>query len=123
MRDGTDVRALMQAMKYLKEGSFVGVFPEGTRNKTDEIFLPFKSGATALAIKTKTPIIPVVQVKKIRLFKLARVYYGDPFELSEFYDKKLAQEDVERADEILLEKMKECYFTLSQIIKDKKKGK
>ncbi len=123
LRDGTDVRALMQAMKYLKEGSFVGVFPEGTRNKTDEIFLPFKSGATALAIKTKTPIIPVVQVKKIRLFKLARVYYGDPFELSEFYDKKLTQEDVERADEILLEKMKECYFTLSQIIKNKKKGK
>ncbi len=123
MRDGTDVRALMQAMKYLKEGSFVGVFPEGTRNKTDEIFLPFKSGATALAIKTKTPIIPVVQVKKIRLFKLARVYYGEPFEFSEFYDKKLTQEDVERADEILLEKMKECYFTLSQIIKNKKKGK
>ena len=122
-RGDADLTATKSILHLLKNDKAVFLFPEGTRNKTDEIFLPFKSGATALAIKTKTPIIPVVQVKKIRLFKLARVYYGDPFELSEFYDKKLAQEDVERADEILLEKMKECYFTLSQIIKDKKKGK
>ena len=57
-RDGNDVRAIMQAMKYLKEGSVVCIFPEGTRNKTDEMFLPFKSGAAALSIKTKTPISP-----------------------------------------------------------------
>ena len=91
-RDGNDVRAIMQAMKYLKEGSVVCIFPEGTRNKTEERFLPFKSGAAALSIKTKTPIIPVVQLKKIKLFRKSKVYIGEPFELTEFYGTKLSQE-------------------------------
>lgn len=122
-RDGTDVRAVMQAMKYLKEGSFVCIFPEGTRNKTGEMFLPFKSGAAALSIKTKTPIIPVVQVKKIKAFRKMHVYYGEPFELTEFYGKKLTQEDVEKADEVLFEKFKEFYRELESLIPKKKKSK
>ncbi|MDE7330108.1 MAG: 1-acyl-sn-glycerol-3-phosphate acyltransferase [Clostridia bacterium] len=120
-RDGTDVRALMQAMKYLKEGSYVGIFPEGKRNKTNEIFLPFKSGAAAISIKTKTPIIPVVIYKKIKAFRFTHAYYGEPFEFTEFYDKKLTQEDIDRADEILRQKMEEQYNILREIIESKKK--
>lgn len=122
-RDGTDVRAIMQAMKYLKEGASVCIFPEGTRNKTDEMLLPFKSGAAALSIKTKTPIIPVVQVRKIKAFKKMHVYYGEPFELTEFYGKKLTQEDIEKADGVLFEKFKELYRELETLIPKKKKSK
>lgn len=122
-RDGTDVRAIMQAIKYLKEGSIVGIFPEGTRNKTEEMFLPFKSGAAALSIKTQTPIIPVVQVKKIKLFRKMHVYYGEPFELTEFYGKKLTQEDIERADGILLQKLTEIYRELESLTAKRKKKK
>lgn len=122
-RDGSDVRALMQAMKYLKEGSVVCIFPEGTRNKTDEMFLPFKSGAAALSIKTKTPIIPIVQVKKIKLFRKMRFYCGEPFELTEFYGAKLTQQDIERADEVLLQKLIELYRELENLTVKKKKIK
>ncbi len=118
-RDGTDVRALMQAMKYLKEGSIVCIFPEGTRNKTEELFLPFKSGAAALSIKTRTPIIMMLQLEKIKAFKKSRVYYSEPFEFTEFYDKKLTQEDIDRADEILRAKMEEFYHVLEGMVKDK----
>ncbi len=119
-RDGSDVRAIMQAMKYLKEGSVVCIFPEGTRNKTEEVFLPFKSGAAALSIKTRTPIIPIVQVKKIKLFRKIRFYCGEPFELTEFYGTKLTQEDIDRADEVLLQKMTELYCELeNQTVKKK----
>ncbi len=121
-RDGSDVRAIMQAMKYLKEGSIVCIFPEGTRNKSDEMFLPFKSGAAALSIKTKTPIIPIVQVRKIKLFKRMNYYCGEPFELTEFYDKKLTQEDVDRADEILLQKLTEIFRELENLTVKKKKN-
>lgn len=121
-RDGTDVRAIMQGMKYLKEGGVVAIFPEGTRNKTEERFLPFKSGAAALAIKTKTPIIPIVQTKKIKAFRCAKVFFGEPIEFTEFYDKKLTQEDIEKADALLLDKMNELYDELDAIIKEKKKG-
>lgn len=122
-RDGHDVRALMTAMKYLKNGETVCIFPEGTRNKTDEMFLPFKSGAAALAIKTKTPILPMVQVKKMRAFHKVHVLYGEPFELSEFYDKKLTQEDTDRADEILRQKLEDMYLELKSILESKKKKK
>ena len=87
------------------------------------MFLPFKSGAAALSIKTKTPIIPVVQVKKIKAFRKMHVYYGEPFELTEFYGKKLTQEDVEKADEVLFEKFKEFYRELESLIPKKKKSK
>lgn len=122
-RDGTDVRAIMQAMKILKNDGVVCIFPEGTRNKTEDMFLPFKSGAAALSIKTKTPIIPMIQVKKIKAFRMARIYYGEPFEFTEFYDKKLTQEDIEKADAILLEKFKEQYLKLEEMTAKKKKKK
>ncbi len=122
-RDGTDVRALMQAMKFLKNGESVCCFPEGTRNKTNEIFLPFKSGAAALAIKTRTPIVMMMQCKKIRLFRRNYFYFAEPFELSEYYGKKMTEEDMQEADDKLRERMLAVYYQLDEILKNKKKKK
>ena len=122
-RDGTDVGAIMQAMRYLKGGESVVIFPEGTRNKTSEIFQPFKSGAAALAIKTQTPIIPVVIVRKLKPFRLGRVYYGEPLEFTEYYGKKLLPEDIEKCDNALRQKMLEMYHELNDKLNAKKKKK
>ncbi|MDE7306777.1 MAG: 1-acyl-sn-glycerol-3-phosphate acyltransferase [Clostridia bacterium] len=122
-RDGTDAKAIMQAMKYLKNGESIALYPEGTRNKSDEIFLPFKSGATALSIKTKTPIIPVVQIKKIRFLRRSYVIYGEPIEFAEYYDRPLNEESIKACDEALRNKMLELYQNLSEIVVDKKKRK
>ena len=122
-RDGNDVRAVMQAMKYLKNGEIVCIFPEGTRNKTEDIFLPFKSGAAALSIKTKTPIVPMIQVRKIKVFKRSHVLYGEPFEFSEYYDKKLTEQDIKEADEKLRERMLDLYNRLNEMLNLKKRKK
>lgn len=122
-RDGTDVRAVMLAMKYLKNGESICIFPEGTRNKTDEIFLPFKSGAAALSIKTRTPIVLMVQRNKIRLFRRNYFFYSEPFEFTEYYDKKLTEEDILEADEKLKSKMLEFYYQLDETLKNKNKKK
>ncbi len=123
-RDGNDVRAIMTAMKYLKNGESVVIFPEGTRNKTKEVFLPFKSGAAALSIKTKTPIVPVIGLKKIRAFRRHHIMYGEPFELTEYYDKKLTEEDIAEADEKLRLHMLELYNRLNdERTKKRKKAK
>lgn len=120
-RDGSDVRAIMQAMKYLKNGEIICIFPEGTRNKTEDVFLPFKSGAAALSIRTKTPIIPMIQYTKIKAFKRSYVYYGEPFELSEYYDKKLTDEDIKEADEKLKLHMLEIFNQLKEYVLSKNK--
>lgn len=118
-RDGTDVKAVMQAMKYLKSGESIVIFPEGTRNKTEEVFLPFKSGAAAISIKTKTPIVPIVQIKKIRFLRCAHIMYGEPIEFSEYYGKRLTEEDIAKCDLMLREKMLKLHAELKKITSKK----
>jgi 1-acyl-sn-glycerol-3-phosphate acyltransferase len=43
----------------VKNGDSIYIFPEGTRNKTDEPIAEFKDGAQLIAIKNKLPILPV----------------------------------------------------------------
>ena len=38
-------------------------------------------------------------------FKVAHILYGKPFELTEFYDKKLTEEELAKADDIIKEKI------------------
>ena len=122
-RDGTDVKAVMQAMKYLKMGECLCIFPEGTRNRTKERFLPFRGGATAISIKTRTPIIPMIQIKKIRFLRRAHVLIGEPMEFPEFYGKRLTDEDIQKSEEILLNKLNEMYDELTRILSKKRRGK
>ena len=120
-RDGTDVKAIMQAMKYLKNGESIAIYPEGTRNKTKEIFLPFKSGAAAISIKTKTPIVPIVHLKKIRFLRKENVIYGEPLEFSEYYDKRLTEEDNAVCDEALRNRMFELHAELTELTSKKRR--
>ena len=58
-----DDTAKSEALDVLRSGGALGIFPEGTRNKTfgtkDEVvMLPFKFGAVSLAQKTNALIVP-----------------------------------------------------------------
>lgn len=104
-RDGSDVQAIKDSMRVLKDGGVINIFPEGTRNHSYDELLPFHSGAAALSIKTQTPIIPIVKVTKVRLFKKTHVIYGDPIEFRKYYGKKVTKEQLEECDNILREAM------------------
>lgn len=104
-RDGSDVQAIKDSMRILKAGGVINIFPEGTRNHSYAEFLPFHSGAAALSIKTQTPIVPIVKVTKVRLFKKTHVLIGDPIEFRQYYGKKVTKEQIEECDSILREAM------------------
>lgn len=104
-RDGQDAKAVMIALRYLKKGEKISMFPEGTRNRTKEELLPLKGGAALFAIKAKAPIYPVMCVRKTRLFRRTKVIVGDAIDLSAFYDRKMAAEDYAEAEEIIREAM------------------
>lgn len=61
--DRDDIRQGMQmildAVAKVKSGISIFIFPEGTRNKSSDNFLPFKAGSLKIAEKSKCPIIPV----------------------------------------------------------------
>ncbi len=57
-RSKKDPHATEEALKVLNNGWALGLFPEGTRNKTKEFLLPFKFGAVSMAKKTNATIVP-----------------------------------------------------------------
>ncbi|MCQ2482353.1 MAG: 1-acyl-sn-glycerol-3-phosphate acyltransferase [Clostridia bacterium] len=57
-RYGNPVRGLIKAKKEVENGNICFVFPEGTRSATGKLG-EMKDGASYLAIKSGTPLIPV----------------------------------------------------------------
>jgi 1-acyl-sn-glycerol-3-phosphate acyltransferase len=92
-----DDTAKGKALDVLKDGGAIGLFPEGTRNKTDAFLLPFKFGAVSMAKKTNSVIVPfgISGDYKFRSKNL-RVHIGKPFSIEDMTleeaNKKLEKE-------------------------------
>lgn len=52
------LKTILAGIDNIKNGISMCIFPEGTRNKSDEQMLPFKEGSFKMAEKTGCPIIP-----------------------------------------------------------------
>ena len=57
-RDGSDRKALRDAMAMLQAGDILAVFPEGTRQQGPKI-APLQPGAAYLALRAGVPVVPV----------------------------------------------------------------
>ena len=64
-----DKGALNSAINTLKEEKIIGIFPEGTINRTEDIIMPFKIGAVKMAHETDTQIVPFTITGKYKAFK------------------------------------------------------
>jgi 1-acyl-sn-glycerol-3-phosphate acyltransferase len=53
------LKAILAAIADVKSGISIFVFPEGTRNKTEDILLPFHDGSFKIADKGGCPVVPV----------------------------------------------------------------
>jgi len=58
-REGADAGALREALRTLRDGRVVLVFPEGTRGEEGTV-RPFKTGAGMLAVLSEAEVVPVV---------------------------------------------------------------
>ncbi len=99
-RSKKDDAAVNSALEVLKDGGAIGLFPEGTRNKTKEFLLPFKFGAVSMASKTDSYLVPfgITGDYKFRSKNLT-IRYGKPF--------KVTNMDLEEANTKLYNKVKE----------------
>ena len=73
-----DVGAIRTAMRLLKEGEKLMVFPEGTRVAREDATAA-KAGAIRLASKLKVPLLPVYIPRKKPLFHKVRIVVGEPY--------------------------------------------
>jgi len=82
-RDGDTSDAMDCVAEYLINGSAIGLFPEGTRNKTANEYelQPFKFGAVSLAKKTGADILPFAITGKYKKGKGLTIRFGEPFKV------------------------------------------
>lgn len=87
-RTQTDFRAIKQCLTVLRNNEPLLIFPEGTRNKsnTPKKLLPFKEGAAMFALKTNSPIIPMIYYDCPRLFRKTYLNIGEPIYFDDIKD-------------------------------------
>lgn len=94
-RDEKDIGPLKTALKTLKEGKCVGLFPEGTRNGLEKNDGKVKNGAAYLALKTNSKVVPIAIVGPAKPFTKNAIIYGKPLDFSEYATSKKIDKDVE----------------------------
>ena len=101
-RDEKDISALKEALKTLKNGGCIGIFPEGTRNGLEKNDGKIKNGAAYMALKTNAKIIPIGIIGPSKPFTRNAIIYGKPIDLSEYITgKKVEKETEDKVSEII----------------------
>lgn len=114
------LKTILAGVDLVKKGVSICIFPEGTRNKVEDTFLPFHEGSFKIAEKTGAPIIPMTinnsasifenQAPKIRKAHVV-IEYGKPILLSELdkEEKKFIGAKVQKIIE-------ETYFKNKELV-------
>ncbi len=79
-RDSLDMKSLREALKIIKSGEVLGIFPEGTRLDHDDIEQA-KSGVALLTVRSNAYVQPFKIVSNYKLFSKIDIYWGKPFKL------------------------------------------
>lgn len=83
-----DKDALTSSYKMLEKGLVIGIFPEGTINRTKEIIMPFKIGAVKMANEKNATLVPFTITGTYKLFKKSiKIEFHKPLSLTKNLDK------------------------------------
>lgn len=63
------LKTILIGIANIKNGISMCIFPEGTRNRTDELMLPFKEGSFKMAEKTGCAIVPMAISNSAEIFE------------------------------------------------------
>lgn len=108
-RGHNDIGAIKYSLKEIKKGKSFMMFPEGTRNKSDDIehMVEIKQGAIMIAGKTGKQIVPMLIDRPPKLFRRTRIIVGEPITLVGENLSKLTKEEMEQNSHILEERLTE----------------
>jgi 1-acyl-sn-glycerol-3-phosphate acyltransferase len=107
--------SLNAGMDVLRNGSLLGIYPEGTRSPDGHLYRG-KVGVARLALQARVPVIPVAMIgtdkvqpigKRVPNIRRIGMIFGEPLDFSRYYgmeDDRLIQRSV--TDEIMYELMR-----------------
>ncbi len=114
------LKTILEGIEKVKSGISICIFPEGTRNKVNDTFLPFHAGSFKIAEKSGCPIIPISIVNSAAIFedhlpkmKKAHVVieYGAPI-----YIKDISKEERKFIGVHVQNIVKEAYFKNKELV-------
>jgi 1-acyl-sn-glycerol-3-phosphate acyltransferase len=113
-RDGFDVASTRRALRHLRAGKVLGIFPEGRIPAPGERVEP-KPGAAMLALHSRATVVPV-HISGTRyhpgiawsFFRRhhARVHYGKPIDLSAYYGHEREDVVVRQVASLIMERIR-----------------
>ncbi len=103
-RSKKDEDAVKSALDVLGNGGAIGIFPEGTRNKTKELLLPFKFGAVSMAEKTNALIVPFAIRGDYKFRSRVTIEFGSPFKIKDMNLETANNKLIEEVKSLLLKK-------------------
>ena len=112
-RQNPGLGTIKRILKYIKNDYALVMFPEGTRSKTDD-FNDAKAGLSLFATKAKAEIVPCTIYSSYKLFKPAKIDFGEPISLEEYYKQKLTSEDHEHISGEVMDIIKQNYYKLEK---------
>ncbi len=105
-RRGNDMAAVKLAIKILKDGKCLTMFPEGKRVKTPGVLGEGKQGAAMIAAKAGVGFLPVGIDTDYKLCGKVKLTVGEYIDFSEYHDKKLNSEALQQVtNELLMPKI------------------
>ncbi len=119
------LKTILSGIEKVKNGISICIFPEGTRNKIADTFLPFHEGSFKVAVKGEVPIIPMTIVNSAAIFEdhvpfirktTVVIEYGKPIYVKEL-DKETQKSLGTYVAGIISDtyfKNKDKYFTTSE---------
>ena len=113
---GKGLEAVDVAVKTLKAGRCICIFPEGTRSRTGQMQQPH-TGIVVIASKVNVPIVPILvegtyqmmppKAKFPKFFSRIRLTYGEPFYLTEEQKDLSSKDKMRETAEAIMEKIRE----------------
>lgn len=99
-RGHSDIAALKTAIKSIRDGENLLVFPEGTRVK-EPGEVQAKGGVAMIALRTGAVLIPVYAGRRRKLLRKTHIVFGEPYEPKTETRHGTAEEYQAFADEVL----------------------
>lgn len=99
-RGNSDIGAIKTAIRSLREGYKLMIFPEGTRVKEGEA-VDAKGGAAMIAIRSGVRMQPVYIATKKRMFRKTKIVFGPVYEPAYTGKKGTAEEYQANVEEIM----------------------
>lgn len=107
-RGMSDREALRTALKILKNGEVVGLFPEGTRS-TDGVLKKGLSGAGFFALRGNADVMPCAIIGPYKAFRKVKVVYGEPIRMEPYRERKASVDEVTEAIMSSIQKILDDY--------------